>query len=118
MDRGQALLGIPLVQLEMLCHKCVEQAPRIIGKRTLFNENLAEGLLLIEDPSMHRRNQLVTAHKLHLEREDAKQEITVHMGTGHRTRTSAHSFAASACIWGLRRALEHIARSPRKTAAF
>ena len=65
------------MQFEMLFNERVEHRLGIGRKGPLFQKDLIKRLLFIEHPGVHRRNQRVPADKIHLQRDDAEEEIAV-----------------------------------------
>jgi hypothetical protein len=43
----------------------------------LLTQHLPERLVLVENPGVHRRNQLIARDEVHLQRDDAKKQIAV-----------------------------------------
>jgi hypothetical protein len=55
----------------------------------LFDQQLLERLLLIERPSVQRRDELVAVDEIHLQRQDSGQQIAIGGGTGHDGRSDS-----------------------------
>lgn len=61
----------------MLLDERVESRLGLRSQRALLNQNLAERLGFLQHPSVHRRNQRIPADEVHLQRQDAEEEIAV-----------------------------------------
>src|SRR5262245_55463265 len=76
-DGGKAPLGVTAVAGQVAVHQGVEGSPVGLDQGALALEDLAEGLGLVEDPGAHGGNEGVAADKVHLEGEDAKEQVAV-----------------------------------------
>jgi hypothetical protein len=59
------------------------QEPVVVGvEGTMLQEELAQGHVFVQHPGVHGRHQLVAVDEVHLQGQDAKQEVAVGQG-GH-----------------------------------
>jgi len=65
------------VLLEVLAHQRLEHHPLILGQSSLFNHDLADRLVLFQDPRVHCGDQRVAGDEVHLERHDAEEQISI-----------------------------------------
>jgi hypothetical protein len=87
-QRRQALLGVVTVQRQMLVDQRFQQGMGIGGQGALVLEQVAQRAGLVQDPGVHGRDELVAVDEVHLERQDAEQQVAVgaglRRGVGHR----------------------------------
>ena len=74
---GQALLRVAAVHLQMFRHHGHQKLVGVLTQRTLRQQDIFESGLLVEQPLLHRRDQLVTMDKVHLQRKNADQQIPI-----------------------------------------
>jgi hypothetical protein len=73
----KTLLGVVLVAFEVHLDQYFEGRVLVRAKSTLFDEDLAEGLRFVQHPSVHRRDERIPAYEIHLQRQNAEQQIAV-----------------------------------------
>jgi hypothetical protein len=88
-------------QRQVLAHHRVEQRVRLGVEVATLAEDVAERLGLVEYPSVHGRDQGVAADEVHLQRQDAEQQVTVGRGAGRWMRhgCSPPKIEAGASQW-------------------
>src|SRR5207249_4167580 len=73
----QAALRVVIVNPQMLDDEAIQRVELPRRQVPLFEQNLAEPLLLGEHPGMHAGDQRVAADKVHLQSENAKQQVAI-----------------------------------------
>jgi hypothetical protein len=92
--RGQAFANFAPVQLHVLLDQCLQYLSARRRQITPLNQKVDQSPCLIEHPRLHRRDQLVAGDEVHLQRQDAEQQIAVgdvlsRHGTLPETKSSA-----------------------------
>jgi hypothetical protein len=67
----------------MFLHQGVEYVALVGTERVLFNEYVAERLGLILYPGVHGGDEGVAAEEVHLQGQNAEEQIAVGVGGGH-----------------------------------
>jgi hypothetical protein len=58
------------------------ECQELLGRQSsLFKQNLAQRSAFVEHPGLHARNESVGADEVHLQGEDAKQQVAIGWGT-------------------------------------
>ncbi len=81
-DRGQTLLRIIAVLLDVGGDHRLQELPMLGAQGLLLVQEPRERLGLVEHPGVHGGDQLSAADEVHLQSEDAEQQVTVG-GSGH-----------------------------------
>jgi hypothetical protein len=76
-DRGQALLGVAFVHLQVLLDQGLQQEMGITTEVALLHQDLPQGPGLVQDPGIHGLDEGIAADKVHLQRQDAKEKVAV-----------------------------------------
>ena len=76
-DRSQALLRVVFMLLEMLHHERVEKHVASGAERLLRDEDVSKRLALVKHPGMHGGDELIAGDKIHLQGENAEEEIPI-----------------------------------------
>src|SRR5207247_10984753 len=62
-------------------HHALQQPPVSRPQGILFQQNLAQRLCLVEDPSVHRVDERVPSDETHLQGKDAEETVAVGSGS-------------------------------------
>jgi hypothetical protein len=74
-------------------HHGLHQSPLLWSKAALFDENLSQWLVLVQNPGVHGPQEVVAADEVHLQGQDAEQQVAIGgRGTG---RGFGHDRASS-----------------------
>ena len=84
-------MRVALVQLDMAIDHGVKHRPRLRVERLLLDQNFRERLALVENPAVHRRDELVARDEVHLQSQDAEQEVAVGHKSPRRTSKGKHA---------------------------
>jgi hypothetical protein len=89
-DCRQTFRRIAVMALNVQLNQGIEGGPLVRSQRALFHEYLAERFAFIENPGVHRGDQRFARDEIHLERENAEEQVAVcaplaMRGVGHRT---------------------------------
>jgi hypothetical protein len=76
-DGRQALLDVATVLFQVSLHQRVEQGVGGLLEGTLFDEDSAQRPCLVQHPGMHACDQGIAADEIHLQSQDAEEQITV-----------------------------------------
>jgi hypothetical protein len=87
--RRQALLGVVAVHLQVLADQGIEQGVRVLAQRPLRQQDGPQRPGLVEDPGVHGGDELVARHEVHLQCQDAEQQVTVRVRLRHGRSPSA-----------------------------
>jgi hypothetical protein len=82
-QRRQTALGVVAVLFEMPLHHHVEQLAIGRGEGALFEQNLPQRFGLVQHPGVHGRNQSIATDEVHLQGQNAEEQITVRGRLGH-----------------------------------
>ena len=103
-ERREAPLRVAAVLLDVAVDQRLEQGPARRVQGAALDEDLAERPVLLQGPGVHRRDQGVAGDEVHLQRQDAEEEVAVCRRGGHgrgprwpgfRRGTHAHAFYRS-----------------------
>jgi hypothetical protein len=87
------VLGVAAVVLDVPVDDRLHQGVFLRGQAALFDQDLPQGLVLGEHPGAHRRQEGVAGDEVHLQGQDAEQQVAVG-GRGTR-RGFGHGRASS-----------------------
>ena len=73
----QAGLGVVAVLGQVLADQRLEQFVRVGGEHALVAQDAAERLGLVQRPGVHGGDQLVAAHEVELQGQDAEEQVAV-----------------------------------------
>ena len=73
---GRWPFELALPSLALADHR-VEEIAILRGNRLPLSQDFTEGLPPVEEPDPHRLEQIILAHKVHLHRQDAEQQVRV-----------------------------------------
>ena len=93
-DRGQALLRVVIVLANMGVDQRREQVAIRPRERILGNEYLAQRFGLLQHPGVHGRDQGVAADEVHLQGENAEEQIAIVFGRSRFSRGRVETTAA------------------------
>ncbi len=74
---GQAFLGIAVVSRQVLVDQLLQEGLPRRGEGLLLDQDPAQRLGFLQDPGVHRRDQRVAPHEIHLHRQDAEEQVAV-----------------------------------------
>jgi hypothetical protein len=70
--------------LEVLADQRLQELPARRRQLSLVQQNLSQGLALRQHPDVHRRDEVIAADEVHLQRQDTEQQMPI--GGGIRGR--------------------------------
>ena len=73
----QTLLGSPAVLRDVPLDQRQQQIAVGLGQKPLRDEQVFQGLGFLQDPRLHALDQLILGEKIHLQRQDAEQQISI-----------------------------------------
>ena len=76
-DRRQAFFRVVAMLLEVLLDQRLQQRAAVGRQGLLMDQDLAQRLVLGQDPGVHPRDQGVAADKVHLHGQNAEQQIAI-----------------------------------------
>ena len=79
----QALFRIAPVHFKVLRHHGDQKLVGVLSQRSARQQEVLEPCLLIQQPRLHRRDQLVAVDEVHLQRENADQQIAIELRGCH-----------------------------------
>jgi parallel beta-helix repeat protein len=82
-DRRQALPRVVAVHLQVALDEGLEQGAVVGPQRGLLHEDLAEGFGLVEDPGVQGGDEGVARDEVHLQRQDAEEQVAIGRRLGH-----------------------------------
>lgn len=82
-QRRQALLDVAAVPLDVATDHRVDDVAVARFKNALFDQDLSQWFELVEHPGIHARDELVAGDEVHLQREDAEEQVAVGVRRGH-----------------------------------
>jgi hypothetical protein len=82
-EGGQAPLRVMAMLSQVLLDQCVEQLQPHWRELALFAQDLPQGPRLVQHPGVHGRDQGVPADEVHLQGQDAEQQVAVSVRSGH-----------------------------------
>ena len=88
-DRAEGLQapgGVAAVGADVLVDEGFEQVTTRLREIPALDEQGSQRRLLADDPGVHRLEQGVAGDEIHLLGQDAQQQVTVGVDTGHRGR--------------------------------
>jgi hypothetical protein len=77
---SQTTLGVVSVHLQVALDDRLQKVSVLGPQCVLLQENLAQGLGLVEHPRMHRCNQGVSTDEVHLQGQDTEEQVAVRVG--------------------------------------
>ena len=80
---GQTGVGPAAVESDMLVDERIQQLARIAGEGARRKQMVGKGALLVENPGVHSRDELLGADEVHLNGEDAEEEVSIGDSAGH-----------------------------------
>jgi hypothetical protein len=83
-DRGEALFGLIAVQVQVLLHQGLQQGVRVGAEGAVLLQDLSQGFALVEHPGVHGADEGIAADEVHLQGQDAQQQVAIRRGTGCR----------------------------------
>jgi hypothetical protein len=82
-EGGEAGERVIVVDPDVLVDQGLEHRPAGGGEGVTLDQGLADRPGLLQDPGVHRRDQGVSRDEVHLERQDAEEEVAVGVAAGH-----------------------------------
>jgi hypothetical protein len=92
-ERRQAPFGVVAVQLQVVLDEGFKHGVGVALQCPLIDEDLSQGLGLLQHPGIHGRDQGIAADEVHLQGQDAEQQIAV--GCGSRRSGLGHGAGPS-----------------------
>jgi hypothetical protein len=83
-ERRQTLVGVAAVVEDVPVDHRLHQGVLLGGQVTVLDQDLSQRLVLGEHPGVHRRQEGVAAHEVHLQGQDAEEQIAVGGCRGRR----------------------------------
>src|SRR6266446_1233666 len=77
------------------CTSAYQEGAALAGQGLVLLEDLSQRFGLVQDPGVHGLDQGVAADEVHLQREDAEQQVTVGSPCGRRCGHEAISFGSA-----------------------
>ncbi len=76
-ERSQAAFRVVVVAQEMPPHQRLDRVVILGQERALLAQDLPERLVLVENPRVHRRDQLIARDEVQLQGDDAEEQVAV-----------------------------------------